>query len=237
VHTARKPFELAPIRLSDIRKLIAHRYGSVLPATMQAVADLRVLLNQLAMVRNGNQLKRVTGAVRELAPWMPDDDVYSLVDGVCRRPLRFKAETAGTKMQLRYEEKRAIRATTIRAVDEPSQTQKERVRKMEQRRAAGVKPRASKPWLAYGLAKATYYRRKAAGTLPQVAETECPDHYTLRGTGHSVSQRPAAFEVGPRTDWCEGFSSIDDRSYLTACIALAGEVITARYAQAQTVGA
>src|SRR5262249_52771963 len=106
-------------------------------------------------------------------PWMPADERARLTADVIARPRRWQSDTLARKLNLTDAERRRLRITTIGSVDRTKaerladRKQRKREAERDRRRARGAQPRqqhestsaaATKPWLALGISRATWYR-------------------------------------------------------------------------------
>jgi hypothetical protein len=162
---------LAPIRIAELCRLFRARYGGQhLPDDDAGREDARIIAHHLAHVP-GDQRRRVASWLATWAPWMRLDEL----DAVLAKPLRWRADKLGRRLNLTETERSRLNITTIGTVDmtkdERAAARKARKRqaKREKRRKQGIKPRAEyeasaighgKPWEAEGVSKATWYRRQ-----------------------------------------------------------------------------
>ena len=160
------------LRVGDLNKLYAHRYGgcrpNVFPDDDSGIEDLKVLAHHYAS--NPIALPRI---IKLRAPWA---DAEKILEEVSSNPRRWRAETLGKLLNLSGKEWRQLGFRTITPVD-MSGTERayfNRVRangrRNIKRRMKGVKTRAEyleannltrdQPWIAEGISKATWYRRR-----------------------------------------------------------------------------
>ena len=134
--------------------------------------DALTMAHHLAR-RPGDQQRRIASWIDLHAPWMAADELADLITAVLAKPLRWRADKLGARLNLTDADRRRLRITTIGAVDrtkaERIADRKQRKREAERarRRARGTRPRkqyeaaslsATKPWLAAGCSRATWYR-------------------------------------------------------------------------------
>ena len=112
------------------------------------------------------------------APWMTDDEAQTLIDEINLMPpwqRKPKARTLGERLQVPYGERARLGLRTIGPCDMTEagmaviRKQKKRQRDRLRRLSQGIKPRAeylatanlsqTKPWLALGISRRTYYYR------------------------------------------------------------------------------
>ena len=112
----------------------------------------------------------IMAAIRPWCPWLSHDDAAALADRVTSRPLRWTADALGKRLHLSDAERTALGITTIGGYDVPKAARlarrkaKDREDKAAKRLASGARPRSesaarTKPWLALGMSRATWYRR------------------------------------------------------------------------------
>ena len=169
-------------RLGDLRRLLRHRYGPVLPDDDAGSEDLMDSLKPISL--GPRPITRMRHEIELIAPWAGTD---SIIDQVSRLPTyerKPKAKPLGQQMQVTNAEREALRLWTIAPADKTDEEMathrkaKERARQARRRRERGAKPRAAylaaslsraKPWEAEGISRRTYYRRKG-GTGPSEAK-------------------------------------------------------------------
>jgi hypothetical protein len=173
---------LRRLRLGDLKRLLWSRYGQILPDDDAGRADLELLLDVVSFVPNARyRLKNIT---ETWAPWMDSAAAYELVEAVLRKPdhlRKLKADQLGEKLNLTYEERRALGVRTIAPADlspdefadrrRDARRAKDRASKERSRRKAGTKSRLTylatslarlKPWAALGISRRTWERRRAS---------------------------------------------------------------------------
>ena len=117
------------------------------------------------------------------AAWMPPGEAAGLIESAIAKPTRYRADTLARRLNLRLAERERLNITTIGAVDRPKaqriaeRKERNRLAKEKRRRARGAKPRAvycsssaarTKPWIAAGMSRATWYRRQRETTDPPI---------------------------------------------------------------------
>ena len=162
------------LRIRDLEIVLRHRWGRVLPDDDAGRDDARLMLHHLvhyAVDPRG----RMVGWLAMRCPWMPRAEAEQLLENVIAKPRRFKADTLAAKLNLTAADRARWKITTIGAVDLlkdkriAARRERDRQRKIRDRRARGVQQRAkylasvsakSKPWEAAGMSRATWYRRQ-----------------------------------------------------------------------------
>ena len=181
----RPPVSIAALRISDLRRLFASRYGRILPDDDSGRDDAQIMAHHIAR-RAGDHRKLITAWLSLWAPWMPAAEVTSVITTVTTNPIRWRADKLAARLNLTEAERRLLRITTIGAVDMSKQERKQarrlrqRQRDRARRRRHGAKPRAeyeatsiskAKPWEALGISRRSWYRagKPPAGTSPIAA--------------------------------------------------------------------
>lgn len=167
----RRP-SLTSLRISELSRLFRARFGDQLPNDEDGLKHLAVMAHHLVTLP-GNAQMRIHEWAKMHAPWCPIADLDDITDDALRRPRRWKADRLAWHLKLTEQDRKALRITTIGAIDcgKGSRTAKRRNRnraiKQATRRASGMRPRQeyesnslsrSKPWKALGISRATYYR-------------------------------------------------------------------------------
>jgi hypothetical protein len=184
-------------RLADHYRYLRGRYGTQLPPDDGGREDLYELL--LVISSATCSYRKMKMATQIWAGWMADDEAEQLIDRVNQTPDYLRKRTKqklGEIWGLTYDERQAWKIRTVRPCDiteeEFLRRQKDRKYFLELKRrlAAGRMTRAqyrdslanslsrTKPWVAEGVGRSTYYRR-----LKQARETT-----PLSGTGSSANE-------------------------------------------------
>jgi hypothetical protein len=155
-------------RIHALNRIFESRYGCEFPDDDAGLEDLKILAhhyywgNPLAMAR----------IIKRRAPWA---DVQAIVDEIAANPKKWTSAELGEALNYTGLEWRQLRIRTIAPVD---MSRDERVyfnriqangRRLKKRRMQGMKPRAeyeatTKPWVAEGISRATWYRRRTRET-------------------------------------------------------------------------
>jgi hypothetical protein len=171
----RQAVSMSALRLADLRRVYAARYGRTLPDDDAGRDDASILAHHLYWAGPPEGAgKRIRAGYEIAAPWMTSPEVAEIVAKITDRPIRWKADTLAKVLNLTEAERRRLHVRTIGAVDmskaERLQARKlrDRQNKRTKRRAKGAKPRAEyeaksknriKPWIALGISRATWYRQ------------------------------------------------------------------------------
>ena len=170
----RKPISMAAIRCAELSRLFGDRYGAVLPDDDSGCDDVRIMAHHLALM-SGNQFERIASWIASSAPWMTPETAQVLIEKAIAKPLRWRADKLGARLNLTAADRARLGIKTIGACDmtkterEAARKARKRQAKREQRRKQGSKPRAqylaesaehTKPWEAEGCSRRTWYRRQ-----------------------------------------------------------------------------
>jgi hypothetical protein len=173
----RRAVSMSALRLADLRRVYAARYGRTLPDDDAGRDDVSILAHHLFWAGPPEGAgKRIRLGCEIAAPWMTSPEVAELGAKVASRPTRWKADTLAKVLNLTEAERRRLHIRTIGAVDmtkaERAQQRKLQNRQAhrDKRRANGAKPRAeyeaksisrAKPWVAERISRKTWYKRHA----------------------------------------------------------------------------
>lgn len=168
--------QLATLRVRDLNKLFTARYGLTLPDDDAGRDDAAIMAQHLASLP-GNPAERITNWLELKAPWFTIGETKALIADTITHPQRWRADKLAWRMRLTEADRRALRITTIGAIDASkgqrakARAERNRLAKLRARRAKGAKPRAeylaqfTKPWIAEGISRRTWFRRQR-GTRP-----------------------------------------------------------------------
>ena len=183
------------VRLSDLKRLFHHRYGHVLPDDDAGRDDLEELL----MVSVDKNLPKV---ISVWAPWLPEAEAARMVGRITSMPLDMRWSTPeglGKRLRVTNAERERLKLWQIKPCDmsdadiaeyrRAKQRDRARTRARERRekreregksREAYLKEceERPRPWVAEGIHKATWYRRRARLGLDQTTETTCDEAWT-----------------------------------------------------------
>jgi hypothetical protein len=196
---------IARLRLREIERLFAHRYGGRLPDDDAGMEDLVLAANQISQM-DGNAEDHILRWAWEWAYWLfdrKDVDPVVFARRVSQNPRRYKADTLARLLNLTMADRISLGITTIGAIDcnkqKRAELRRERKRAYAEvrRRASGAKPRAeyeaeslsrTKPWERMGMSRSTWYARgkpmPADAGQVRTQQTECllmlPTHLSDR---------------------------------------------------------
>lgn len=216
-------------RIKNLESLFKHRYGSILPDDDAGRDDARIMARHLANLP-GDTRENITGWLKVWAPWMPADELEGLIAAELANPDKpWRAGALGNMLNLTAAERTDLKITTIRpanttkvqldAARQERKRPRDRLRKEQQRRRRGARPRAqyeadslrkTQPWKSEGISERTWYRRNRSG-----ARGHAPAKRTGREGKHKTRQSSAitrgkSAEVG-------GQRSVAQHSYLLIC--------------------
>jgi hypothetical protein len=175
---AQKPrISITSLRINELNRLFAARYGHTLPDDDAGRDDIMVMAHHLARCP-GEIGRRIRQWIELHAPWMTSDMAAQIIRFVLSKPIKWRADTLAQRLGLTELERRQLGIRTIGAIDMTREERKkarrlrQRQRDLVRRRAQGARPRAeyeansvsrSKPWLALGISRRTWYRRGGTG--------------------------------------------------------------------------
>lgn len=178
---------MASLRLRELHRLFAARYGPTLPDDDAGRDDIEIVAHHLAWLP-GNTRTRIDSWIALYAPWMGIDERGMLIDRVTTGRKRWSADELARLLGLTMKERTKLAIRTIGAIDmskrERIKLRKERNRfaTNARRRAQGVRTRKEylanaasrlEPWKAEGMSERTWYRRQTAEKAthePKLAE-------------------------------------------------------------------
>jgi hypothetical protein len=169
---------VAKIRIGSLNKLFAYRYGGCptncgwqFPDDDAGLEDLKILLHHYRFAF----AHKMPHVMKLRAPWATD----KVLEEVLAHPRKWKSERLGQILNFTGEEWRKTRIR-IAPVDMSKEERRDYSRilsngkRLKKRRTKGMKSRAeyleannlsrTKPWVAEGISKATWYRRKQRET-------------------------------------------------------------------------
>ncbi|TJV42389.1 MAG: hypothetical protein E5Y02_14740 [Mesorhizobium sp.] len=179
------PFMVTNARLRELERVIATRYGTMLPETDDADLFIEVAaysLNAHCLIVGADLDKVLTDWCHRWAPWAlrrAGTIIRPILNRLVGRRYQMKADEAARKICLTLVERTALEIKTMGACDFSARVRKgvakdvkrsgDRARQTAKRRARGVEPRESwlaknslskgRPWDAEGISRAQWYRR------------------------------------------------------------------------------
>lgn len=174
---------VALLRLRELERLWAVRYGGVLPNDDAGADDLWIAA-QLIRHRQGDITAKVVAWARVWAPWCSAQEAAALAAHVVSHTYKFSADTLAEKIGLTYAERQSLGITTIGATDvDPAERERLRrarynTNRKKKRRDNGAVSRelldaapsneSLRPWEDKGISRATWYRRRRASRVSRV---------------------------------------------------------------------
>jgi len=163
------------VRLRELERLFASRYGATLPDDDAGSDDLLVAAHTIAgAYQDENVAGRIVAWARMWAPWLPAAEAEALAALVAANPHCWTADTLAWRLRLTTVERDALGITTIGAFDMSKaeclarRKERRRVAEVGRRKAKGAVSRAAyeaasasriKPWATLGMSRRTWYRR------------------------------------------------------------------------------
>jgi hypothetical protein len=174
--TARRRHRGPPLNIlrhAQVRRILADRYGPILPDDDAGRDDLFVMLS-LRVTRGEGELvlRRV---VDVLAPWMSDQEATALLDRVYDKIIKWTAVGLGRRLNLTDADRTRLKVWMIAAVDvspeERLERRSERRREYQRKRRQAKRKRTraqyeaeslsrTRPWEAEGISRRTWERRR-----------------------------------------------------------------------------
>lgn len=171
----RGPLPFAALRMRDLEAVFTNRYGRTLPDDDSGREDARIAAHHLANLPRGDQATNVISWLAHWAPWMSPAQMGTLAAEAIEHDLKWKADTLAWRIRLTDRERKALRVTTIGAIDcgkvarAGRRKRADRANKQNRRRAESAIPRfeyeanslaKTRPWEAVGISRATWFRRR-----------------------------------------------------------------------------
>jgi hypothetical protein len=163
------------IRLAELERLFAHRYGRFLPDDDDGRDSMHIVADHIAMMR-GDVVGHIVAFARAWCPWMATDEATRIAEQRAASPLKYTATRLGWRLGLTKQERDLLDMRTIRYVGQSDEVMKaeklakdrrRKRRKRAERKVATPRPvplSRSQPWLAEGISRATWYRKRAHET-------------------------------------------------------------------------
>lgn len=202
----KRPFNIAVLRVAEIDRWFAHRYGGtsyVLPDDDAGRDDAFVMVTHLAQCPIAPKRIRESW-LKRATPWMSAEERERLL---ARKTLKFSADKLAWRLGVTYALRKDLDLRSIGACDVSKAERvllrkvKDRLRKQEKRRAEGAKPQAesasrTKPWEAEGISKATYYRRRRSAAMAENEVRQVRPSYGSEASPYLNADEVVSSEVG-----------------------------------------
>jgi hypothetical protein len=166
------------IRLNELNKFYRHRYPDcVFPDDDAGLEDLKILLHHYALTKP----MAIPRIIKMWAPWLDDDRTAAVLDEIYTYPRKWRANKLGWLLGFTGKEWRMdnMHLRTITPIDmsaterryfsevmRKERRRKKRIMNGGQERAEyeGNSLSRTKPWLAEGISRATWFRRRETST-------------------------------------------------------------------------
>ncbi|BEV45975.1 hypothetical protein [Afipia carboxidovorans] len=215
------PKLIARVRLREIERLFAHRWGGQLPDDDAGLDDLELAAHHIAHL-DGDAVDHILRWAWEWAPWLwsrSGIDPVAFASRIAANPRRYKADTLAWRLRLTKDVRATLGITTIGAIDCNAEMRaalrrkKKRNKAVAKRRAAGRVRRAdyeanslskAKPWEEMGMSRAKWYRlgKPMSKGSNQHTSIEVPSISGTRqvGTVRQVRTQQTKYIYTPATD-------------------------------------
>jgi hypothetical protein len=121
------------IRMRELERIFARRYGRLLPDDDAGRDDLIVAAHHIAFL-GGDVIEHIVDWARAWAPWMPSAEAERLAERVAAKPRKWTADTLAWRLRLSMAERTELGITTIGAFD-VSKAEREVQRKQKRKEA------------------------------------------------------------------------------------------------------
>lgn len=168
------PQQIVGLRLHDLGRLLAARYGGpLLPNDDSGRDDMEPVIHHMAALTQ--PARRCEHWLDLWAPWLNRAESRSIITQGIASARCWTADQLAWRYRVTKEERTLLGLSTIGAVDfgkaarTKRRKERDRMRKAVARRAAGKLPRKdyeagslerAKPWEAEGISRASWFRRK-----------------------------------------------------------------------------
>lgn len=162
-------FNIDGQRISELGRYFRHRYGMQLPDDDAGRDDVVLMVDHILKHTSNPHRARVW--IKNYAPWMTDAAANTIISEAANRPRRYRAETLARRIGLTAAIRKRLAIKTIGAIDQTKE-ERQQARKLSARQRARARrqPRAdylaahsisrTKPWIAAGISRATWYRQQ-----------------------------------------------------------------------------
>lgn len=170
---------IVTIRMRELERLFAFRYGPTLPDDDAGRDDALVMAHHIAQL--GMPQGHIPAWLAIWAPWMSKVECAALVARVVKAPLRWTADGLATRVGLDAATRTTLMITTIGSYDTSkderveSRRQRDKEGHQTRRRKAGAVSRAeyetgsaarAEPWRAMGMSRRSWYRKGKPSPAP-----------------------------------------------------------------------
>lgn len=157
----KKPRTQAALRLADISKVIADRFGPEMkiPESDANLDLVRIVCHHIGHLAHSDQ--RARDWLNICTPWLPIPERERLLSEIEENPLRWSADLLAWKLKLNDETRTRLGITTIGATDcskeQRAERRKEKRREYDKLRRPKI-PKTEPPWRILGISRRTWYR-------------------------------------------------------------------------------
>lgn len=141
----RSAFQMSAIRIAELNRLFAARYGHELPNDEIGRECVTIIANHLILLP-GMPQKRLMDWAKERAPWLTMANLEQLLASAASHTQVWKADSLAWRLRLTYADRQALKITTIGAIDcnkaERAKLRKAAAKAREKRRRDAAKDRS-----------------------------------------------------------------------------------------------
>jgi hypothetical protein len=156
------------MRIRDVVSLIQHRHGGPCCDPELGHAYAYIAINAICDIAQNPEAYALLFA-RDWTPMVEPSDILDLVLKNKKNQIRIKADVAAWKLRVTRAERVAARMTTIGAIDFQLHEREEKRRKKKNdasnarrlRKINNPRKPSSEPWIAEGISRRTWFRRRA----------------------------------------------------------------------------
>lgn len=154
---------MAAIRLAELTRWLDDTYGQgvELEPDHQGEALVRIFAHHFGGLADAP--RRITSWISVYAPWLGLRSRERLIRECVECPIRWSADKLAWKLRLTEATRARLKIRTIGAIDcnREQRLARAKVRRAERdAKRRPRKPKAAKPWIAQGISRATWFRRK-----------------------------------------------------------------------------
>lgn len=155
---------MAAIRLAELTRWLddAFGHGVELEVGDRGYRIVRIMAHHLGGLADAP--RRITSWIAVYAPWISPRDRERLIRECVECPIRWSADKLAWKLRLTEADRARLKIRTIGAIDCNREQRLARAKARRADRDAKRRPRkpraAAKPWIAQGISRATWFRRR-----------------------------------------------------------------------------
>jgi hypothetical protein len=204
------------LRYGALLRLFRHRWGHVLPDDDAGRDDLWLLVTNASLAVAEPQ-KKMRHVIEMWAPWMSSEEreAYGThVWGLDRYERIQTGEEIGKRLGLTNADREALKLWPFKPIDRTDEElaelkrERERARRERKRRQRGMRTREayladlaskSKPWIAEGISRTAYYRKRKRDGLSPGARRGESEIIVFKHRTHGVARKAESPKKG-----CQG---------------------------------